>query len=953
MSKSLQALNFAPSEFSDGCHAAGLVSMKDGRFPPKGIAERIAVERAGLIEGTDTKKNIPIDFIFFRRFNDGRSSQVAAYILDNSDNQYTENQIAELHYRIWLSGSAPLLYVDWPTKVDILRCATTPDFWNHDKNELEYTPAETLQDASDISVAIDKAKIDRFSAFSLSNGTFWDDPKNEDWACADKAAHQSLIKAVIETDRKLKGATHPLMRRLLLLFILVKYLEDREVFPEDWFKKYSNNASGFEDVLASKNTDMVSKMLNALKTKFNGDIFDISDITVALTSDDLDHFIDFLKANIEKKQFLLWKKYSFKYIPIDVLSHLYQHFAQKDDGAVFTPPFVVDLILDQVMPYKKLTGQETIFDPTCGSGVFLVGAFRRLAYFQRSENNWNRPNVPDLKKIIEKSIFGAELDPDAARVAAFNLALAICDALQPEIIWKDLKFDTLIGRNILIGDVFVNWDRIQNIAGNGFSNILGNPPFKSQLTPAAQRIARRDNVKVPDNQIAYLVLRKCMDLLSNNGCICMIQPRGVLYNNKTQDFFKNFTSRYSVQTLLDFTSIRNLFEGADTKVVAIVANTTTPKMVDRITHLTFRRTKSVHERIGFELDHYDWHEVALSTAQKFPSVWKANILGGGRLLSLSRSLSQYPTMRNFWEKQGWTFGEGFIAGINKNKMRPADWITGKPHLPTSELKEGGINESAICIFDGKLFDTAYSAERFTAPMFLIKENEKLQTAFLRSGYLTFKHKIVSVNAPSAATKELEKFANYFENNKKILKVHCYLNSSQLLLEKSTALLKTDIDNLPYPPMIDEDFQLSWWEQDLVGDIHDYMGEFVRLGQNSKVLTKAVNSDQMSEYGKTFVKLLSGIYSNLRLGKTGSMGGLAYQSFFFGDKCNLLWPDDWDKKLYNLIYKDNSAIFTTRIVRFYEANTLIIIKPDRLRYWIPSTAIWDADEALDDMQKQGF
>jgi hypothetical protein len=43
----------------------------------------------------------------------------------------------------------------------------------------------------------------------------------------------------------------------------------------------------------------------------------------------------------------------------------------------------------------------------------------------------------------------------------------------------------------------------------------------------------------------------------------------------------------------------------------------------------------------------------------------------------------------------------------------------------------------------------------------------------------------------------------------------------------------------------------------------------------------------------------------------------------------------------------------RVVRFYERNVIIIVKPDRLRYWIRSTAIRDADETLVDLQKQGF
>jgi hypothetical protein len=45
--------------------------------------------------------------------------------------------------------------------------------------------------------------------------------------------------------------------------------------------------------------------------------------------------------------------------------------------------------------------------------------------------------------------------------------------------------------------------------------------------------------------------------------------------------------------------------------------------------------------------------------------------------------------------------------------------------------------------------------------------------------------------------------------------------------------------------------------------------------------------------------------------------------------------------------------TASVLRFYELNTIIIVKPDRLRYWIPSTALCDADETLVDLQRQGY
>jgi hypothetical protein len=42
-----------------------------------------------------------------------------------------------------------------------------------------------------------------------------------------------------------------------------------------------------------------------------------------------------------------------------------------------------------------------------------------------------------------------------------------------------------------------------------------------------------------------------------------------------------------------------------------------------------------------------------------------------------------------------------------------------------------------------------------------------------------------------------------------------------------------------------------------------------------------------------------------------------------------------------------------VLRYYDQNVVLVVKPDRLRYWIRSTAIRDADETLLDLKKQGF
>jgi hypothetical protein len=54
-----------------------------------------------------------------------------------------------------------------------------------------------------------------------------------------------------------------------------------------------------------------------------------------------------------------------------------------------------------------------------------------------------------------------------------------------------------------------------------------------------------------------------------------------------------------------------------------------------------------------------------------------------------------------------------------------------------------------------------------------------------------------------------------------------LNGSQMLVGKATALLKQDIDRLPFPDDPTE-ISLSFWEEDLKDDLLNFMSDYVRL-----------------------------------------------------------------------------------------------------------------------------
>ncbi len=938
MSTVLEILHFTPTG-----SLPGLVAVK-GELPER-IEEQYAIWQARDIG--------EIDYVFFRRFADGRSSQPAACVIDNSDDHIDEARLARLHGRLWLNGFSPLLYVGWQTRVDVLSCARGPDFWKDSR--IEYGPAERIEIAKQISFALRDDKLSRFSAFRLSDGTFWDDPSNSGLAQSEKAAHQQLIRAVVETDEEIEGHNQPVLRRLLLLTILIKYLEDRSVFPKDWFKQFQTGATSFFDLLRQGSPETIRELLAKLERKFNGDVFELPETGQRLTVKALRRFADLVEGKTLGSQRYLWEQFSFRHIPVEVLSHLYQHFAQKGKGAVFTPPMVATLLLDYVMPYKSLTGQERVLDPTCGSGIFLVGAFRRLVHFWRSKNNWEQPEVATLKRILKQSIFGVELQEEAVHLTAFSLALAICDALQPNVIWRELRFDKLVGANLQIGD-FSEWlkSRRGDASSDRFSVVVGNPPFMSRLNDAALQFRKQQkrSAPVPDNQMAYFILEQATSLLSDEGRLCLIQPQGFLYNEKARSFQQSFLDAATTEAILDFTSIRQLYDGADAKTVAVLCSARKPEGDHRIRHLTFRRTFSVKERIAFELDHYDLHLVPQATVGAHPWIWRANLLGGGRLSSLAVRVGSTARLRDFVARNGWDYGEGYIAALT-GKREPAPWLTGQPLLPTEALTEAGIDDTRIEVVRAKRFRSCYTANRYTGPIVMIRENESLPCAYRRRGFLAYKHKIVGIHAKESDEAKLEQFYRMFVANRKLLRAFCLLFGTQVLTGKSTAILKRDLDVLPWP-RDGISWDLSSWEKILCAELVDYMADYVRLGQNSELLKAQVGLNEFRRYSELFRELLGSIYGNIQPIKSGVFGGLAYQAFCFGDNATLDWPEDWAETLQNLVFaKHGDALRTVRILRFYEGNTIILVKPDRLRYWIPSTAIRDADETLVDLQRQGY
>lgn len=934
-------------------HAAvdGLVLVagykRDGR-PPEEVAMMEKAEAYGAHS------------VFFEAGRNNRPDVAQAFVFV-SDGPANNTEFAELHKRLWSWGGVPLVYRKTLGLVQLFRCAHKPDFVSA-TGEIICRPIKKLKITAAIST------IDAWwDASRLRNGTLWDDPAVcKTMLSGSKAAHKGLIDAVkqLNTDLNKEGILKKhLRRRLLVLSLLIAYLEERGVFLPEYFGEFLKGATKFFEVLS--NGRALVALLENLEERFNGHVFVLSDADRESLqgSGQLVRFAKLIEGREEiGGQLTLWQLYSFKDLPVELISHIYQLFVKDTDSSVYTPPFLVRLMLEEALSWERLDRLqqrgEVILDPCCGSGVFLVEAYKRLVLHWRSHNQWKRPSIPVLKRLLKK-VHGIDLEVGAVELAAFSLCLALCDALEPEEIRASIKlFPPLAGKTLHRSCFFEAKE--QRLLKEPVGVIVGNPPFESSLnTPGAERSYERyekTHGSLPDKQLAYLFLHEAMGMVAEGGLLSMLQQYSFLYNQLSLGFRRNFIASWDVREVLDFISVRGLFQrgDADTKVIVIVADAAPPVADRKILHAVFRRSGRVDAEQGFDIDYYDLHWLSRQLVLSNDGAWRADLLGGGRVLGFVDRLKKLPTLGQYAKDQGWDVGEGFIEG-KRGISRPAAHIIGHALLPSKALTLDGIDITAITTAPDKPIEGPRSAERFSPPMLLVREQMDLPHAVWSEDYLTYKNQIVGFAAPSQEHHtRLVEADRWLTTEASCLRAFVAGVSVKLFTQKATTLSEADVLALPYPETGTLDLGPN--EQILVDDIVNYHRDLVRLGEDSDAMKRSGHA-ALSDFTSVFIGQINTIYRKkpLQALEAQTWPGVICQPFVFG-KGTVDWSgaEELKDKLDALFHKQQgTTLHITRIARIYDGSFVFLLKPDRLRYWLRSVALRDADETLADLRAQGF
>ncbi|NEE18802.1 BREX-2 system adenine-specific DNA-methyltransferase PglX [Streptomyces sp. SID7499] len=153
------------------------------------------------------------------------------------------------------------------------------------------------------------------------------------------------------------------------------------------------------------------------------------------------------------------------------LGDLYQDLseaARKTYALLQTPEFVEEFILDRTMDpvVRELGGrfgELKMIDPTCGSGHFVLGAFRKMVrlWAEREPGGDVHERVRDALN----SVHGVDVNPFAVAIARFRLLVAAMAASMVRTLAEASKYDWPL--HLAVGDSLIKSRQLELALGDG------------------------------------------------------------------------------------------------------------------------------------------------------------------------------------------------------------------------------------------------------------------------------------------------------------------------------------------------------------------------------------------------------------------------------------------------------------------------------------------------------
>ena len=404
------------------------------------------------------------------------------------------------------------------------------------------------------------------------------------------------------------------VQRTIDRVVFLRMAEDRQLEPDEQLLKLCSRAEVY--------SRFMRELCRKADEKYNSGLFHFqkeSDaaeapdrITPRLIVDD-----KVFKPILESLYFVHGSPYHFGVLPVEILGTVYERFlgkvirltaghqakveekpeVRKAGGVYYTPAYIVDYIIKQTVgqriegrsPAQLAGGKDQppfrILDMACGSGSFLLGAYRCLldyclkwyaehkpeafkkAVYQDARKGHWRLTISEKKRILTTHVFGVDIDAQAVEVIKLSLLLKVLEGETSQSVSQQQRLfhdralpnladnikcgNSLIGPNYFTGKLIPDADEMKRVnpfdwkqgfpdamKAGGFDCVIGNPPYvriqaMKEWAPLEVEIYKElfDAGKAGNFDMYVVFIEQGLNLLNRNGQLGFICPHK-FFNSK-------------------------------------------------------------------------------------------------------------------------------------------------------------------------------------------------------------------------------------------------------------------------------------------------------------------------------------------------------------------------------------------------------------------------------------
>ena len=754
----------------------------------------------------------------------------AALLVAPDNSASSKKELQKLYKILWNQGEFDYLIVLFPEVAAIHTFSSTPDEWGTRPILGDGKPSPTwlaalhiATDAVALSEVITGIESGRFLAenpksFNVSarvDVTLINDLEGlrkillAYEGCADNYTEE--MKVIVER-----------IYAVLLQMLFLLYLEDRDILGPAYIHAHGNSEYDSLWALLKNTPKDFCKMLHQLDRDLNGGLF---------TPDDLwekyaDLFADFLKGETNfanQQQGRLFRLYRFDYIPVELLSEIYDRFfhaeqEKKMRGAYYTPRYLASLVVDQVWDELRSSLDRgeipTILDPACGSGIFLATLFQRIASHLPS------PSWETLKNLAGQ-LHGLDIDPTALRISAFSLSLALLNSREPKELQERIENEVKILPD-LFGKTLLNCDFFDYSSPHVYSYIIGNPPWgtlsmEKGNTGEKWLKSQGNYPKSPNLERSWPFIWKGSKHISENGNLAFLLPVTGFFLNDTSKCLQHALHYLRIERLIDLSDLRHVLFKADSPTCILHATRSSEAQPHSFEYICPKADINAvrSERILLSVE--DYHIVS---AWSFAKDAKKHTQRAMWASPVARKLLAYidtlPTLRDFpiretkdarkhvakGERPDWGMGLGFQAYTGKGKVVELDVLQSLPHLSIEQAAPWVLPFNESCRpYGEKKVKRRHYPEGFFAPHIVLpySKGERLKATWAEWNF-SFNNSLFSITVPDSPDgKDEGKFLTSYLNS---IFVSWYMAMSLGLGVHRPRFTPSLILEIPYPKVDD-------------------------------------------------------------------------------------------------------------------------------------------------------